>query len=147
VLMRMAREKLIPALFEKTSDRHGTPVAAVVLSTCVVFLPTAIMAIRGVSGSDLYDLMGSLAVFGFLTAYALVALALPFARRARGQHSHFVAAVSVAAVLVVVMIAVFDLRSTADAAHARLPYVYLLYIAAVLAWYAARRKHVATVNA
>jgi amino acid transporter len=98
------------------------------------------MAKRGVSGSDVYDLLGSLSVFGFLTAYALVAAALPFARRARGQHSHFVAAVSAAAVLVVVLIAVFDLRSTADDAHARLPYIYLLYIVAGLAWYAARRK-------
>ena len=146
VLMRMAREGLIPVVFEKTSSRHGTPVAAVVLSTSAVFIPTAIMAKRGVGGSDLYDLMGSLAVFGFLTAYALVALALPFARRARGQHSRFVAAVSVAVVLVVVLIAVFDLRSTADIAHERLPYIYLLYIAAGLAWYAARRKQAAGTN-
>jgi amino acid transporter len=140
VLLRMARERLLPALFEKTSPRHGTPVAAVVLSTCVVFIPAAVMAMHGVSGSDVYDLLGSLSVFGFLTAYALVAAALPFARRARGQHSHFVTAVSAVAVLVVVLIAVFDLRSTADVAHARLPYIYLLYIAAGLAWYAARRK-------
>ncbi|HMG86616.1 MAG TPA: APC family permease [Terracidiphilus sp.] len=146
VLMRMARERLLPALFEKTSARHGTPVAGVVLSTCVVFIPSAVMAMRGVSGSDVYDLLGSLSVFGFLTAYALVALALPFAQRARGQHSHFVAAVSLVAVLVVILIAVFDLRSTADVAHARLPYIYLLYIAAGLAWYTVRRKQAAVIN-
>jgi amino acid transporter len=140
VLMRMARERLLPTLFEKTSLRHGTPVAAVVLSTCVVFLPTAVMATRGISGSDVYDLLGSLSVFGFLTAYALVAAALPFARWTRGQHSHMVAATSVVAVLVVVMIAVYDLRSTTDEAHARLPYIYLLYIAAGLTWYALRRR-------
>ena len=146
VLMRMARERLLPTMFEKTSARHGTPVAAVVLSTCVVFLPTAVMAMRGVSGSDVYDLLGSLSVFGFLTAYALVAAALPFARWTRGQHSHLVAATSVVAVLVVVMIAVYDLRSTTDAAHARLPYIYLLYIVGGLAWYALRRKQ-AIINA
>ena len=138
--MRMARERLLPSVFEKTSPRHGTPVAAVVLSTCLVFLPTAVMAVRGVSGSDLYDLLGSLSVFGFLTAYALVAAALPFARRARGQHSHFVAIASVLAVLVVILIAVFDLRSTADIAHARLPYIFLIYIAGGFVWYAVRRK-------
>jgi amino acid transporter len=99
-----------------------------------------------VSGSDVYDLAGSLSVFGFLTAYGLVAAALPFARRARGQHSHFVAAVSAVAVLVVVLITVFDLRSTADAAHARLAYIYLLYIAGGIAWYAARRKQTAVSN-
>ena len=58
---------------------------------------------------------GRLSVFGFLTAYALVAVALPFARRALGQHSHTVAAVSVLTVVVMVLIAIFDLRSTSDA--------------------------------
>jgi amino acid transporter len=146
VLMRMGRQRLLPALLEKTSARHGTPIAAVIFSTCAVFIPAAVMAMRGVSGSDVYDLAGSLSVFGFLTAYGLVAAALPFARRARGQHSHFVTAVSSVAVLVVVLIAVFDLRSTADDAHLRLPYIYLFYIVAALAWYGTRRKQTAIRN-
>ena len=73
----------------------------------------------------MYDLLGSLSVFGFLTAYALVALALPFARRALGQHSHLLAAVSILTVAVILTIAVFDLNSAADAVHARIPYLYL----------------------
>ncbi len=140
VLLRMARERLLPRVFAKTSARHGTPVAAVVLSTAAVLLTTYALAIRNVSGSDMYDLVGSLSVFGFLTAYALVAIALPFARRARGQHSSLVVVASVAATVVIVLIGVFDLRSTTDAAHARLPYIYLFYIASGLAWYGARRK-------
>jgi len=147
VLLRMARERLLPAMFEKTSRRHGTPVAAVVLCTCLVFLPTAVMSLRGISGSDVYDLLGSLSVFGFLTAYALVAAALPFARRARGRHSHLLASVSAVAVLVVILMAVFDLRSTTDVVHARLPYIYLVYIAAGLAWYGIRRNQPAVVGA
>ena len=54
--------------------------------------------------------------------------------------SHFVAIASVLAVLVVILIAVFDLRSTADIAHARLPYIFLIYIAGGFVWYAVRRK-------
>ncbi len=146
VLLRMARERLLPSILERTSHKHGTPVAAVVFSTCLVFLPTAGLSLHGVSGSEVYDLLGSLSVFGFLTAYALVAAALPFARRTRGQHSHFVAVASVTAVLVVILIAIFDLRSTADIAHARLPYIYLIYIAAGLAWYAVRHKQASVVG-
>jgi len=97
------------------------------------------MAMRGVSGSDMYDLLGSLSVFGFLTAYALVAVALPFARRALGQHSHWVAGVSALTVVVMVLIVIFDLRSATDAAHARIPWIYLAYIALGLAWYLLRR--------
>ena len=142
VLMRMAGARLLPRTFEKTGA-HGTPIAAVVLSSSLIFVPTMLMAVRGITGADVYDLAGSLSVFGFLTAYALVAIALPFARRARGQHSLLVLAVSALAVLVVVLIGVYDLRSTADAAHARLPYIYLAYIAAGLAWYMVRRRSMA----
>jgi uncharacterized membrane protein required for colicin V production len=88
----------------------------------------------------MYDWLGSLSVFGFLTAYALVAVALPFARRALGLHSHLVAAASVLTVIVLILIAVFDLRSTADAVHARIPYIYVGYIAAGIIWYALRRN-------
>ena len=143
VLMRMAREGMIAARFERTNRTHGTPVAAIILSTAVILLSTLGMALRGVSGAEIYDLMGSLSVFGFLTAYALVATALPFARRNEGQHSRIVVAASVFAVIVVILIAVYDLRSTADIAHMRLPYFYLAYLAAGLGWYGTRRKQMA----
>jgi len=138
VLMRMAHEGLLPRAFERTNRRHKTPGAAVLACAALMLLSTAAMALRGENGSEMYDLLGSLSVFGFLTAYALVALALPFARRALGQHSHMVAAASVATVVVMILIVIFDLRSAADAAHVRIPYIYLGYIAAGLLWYAVR---------
>lgn len=139
VLMRMAHGRLLPAALERTSARHGTPSAAVAVSAGVMFAATLAFAIRGITGSEMYDLLGSLSVFGFLTAYALVAIALPFARMARGQHSHAVAAVSVVTVVVMIMIGIFDLRSSSDPAHVRIPYIYLGYIAAGTAVYLLRR--------
>jgi len=136
----MAGGALLPAPLARTSPRHGTPGSAIALSAGLMFAATAALALRGAAGSDMYDLLGSLSVFGFLTAYALVALALPFARRAMGQHSHAVAAISILTVVVIVLITVFDLRSTSDPVHARIPYLYLAYIAAGLVWYAFRRK-------
>jgi amino acid transporter len=143
VLMRMAHGKLLPSLFERTNKKHGTPGAAVAASAGLMLAATVGMQLRAFTGSDMYDLLGSLSVFGFLTAYALVALALPFARRAVGQHSHLLTAVSGLTVLVLVFIAVFDLRSTADALHARIPWIYLAYITVGIAWYAIRRKSAA----
>jgi amino acid transporter len=140
VVMRMARARLLPSVFERTNRRHGTPGPAILLSVSLMFISTAFLDIRGVTGSDMYDLFGSLSVFGFLTAYSLVAVALPFARRTRGQHSFLVAVASALTVVVMILIAVYDLRSTADEVHARIPYIYLAYIAAGIAWYAVRRK-------
>jgi amino acid transporter len=140
VLMRMAHGGLLPAVFERTSKKHGTPGPAIVLSAGLMLAAPAAMQMRSFTGSEMYDLLGSLSVFGFLTAYALVAVALPFARRALGQHSHFVAAISVLTVFVLILICAFDLRSTADAIHARIPYIYLAYLAVGVGWYAIRRK-------
>jgi amino acid transporter len=144
VLMRMARNGLLPAALERTNRRHGTPSAGIILSAALMFAAVSAMILAHVTGYSIYDLCGSMAVFGFLTAYALVALALPFARRALGQHSHFVAALSFLTVAVIVLIAVFDVHFAADAAHARIPWLYLVYIAAGLGWYALRRKRPAT---
>ena len=140
VLMRMAHGGLLPAILERTSRRHGTPVMAIMLSAVLMLTATAALALGNVEGSEMYDWLGSLAVFGFLTAYALVAIALPFARRARGQHSHAIAATSVLTVVVLILIAIFDLRSTADAIHSRIPYIYLGYIAVGIGWYSVRRR-------
>jgi amino acid transporter len=140
VLLRMAHGGLLPAALERTGERHHTPGAAVALSAALMFAATALLAFGGRTGSEMYDLLGSLSVFGFLTVYALVALALPFARRALGQHSHLVAIVSIFTVVVMILIAIFDLRSASDPAHARIPCIYPGYIAAGIAWYALRRK-------
>jgi amino acid transporter len=143
VLMRMAHGALLPSVFERTNKRHGTPGPAIALSAGLMLAATAAMQMRGFAGTDMYDLLGSLSVFGFLTAYALVAVALPFARRALGQHSHAVAAVSVVTAVVLILIAIFDVRSTSDQIHARIPYIYLGYIAVGIGWYAVRRKRAA----
>jgi amino acid transporter len=146
VLMKMAHARLLPKILERTNRRHGTPDTAIALSAGLMLAPTAALALRGVQGSDMYDWLGSLSVFGFLTAYALVAVALPFARRALGQHSHWVAAISVITVVVMILICLFDLRSATDATHARIPWIYLGYIAAGLAWYFLRRNKTAAVS-
>lgn len=147
VLMRMARGGILPRALERTSRKHGTPSAAVVLSAVLILAPAVVMSLRGFTGSDMYDLLGSLSVFGFLTAYGLVALALPFARRAVGQHSHLLAAVSIATVIIILLIGVLDLRSVADPLHTRIPYIYLVYILLGLVWYAFSRKRAAPVEA
>ena len=141
VLMRMAHDGLLPAALQRTSRATALRERPLRFLSPLMFAATCRHGARGDTGSKMYDLLGSLSVFGFLTAYALVALALPFARRALGQHSHLVAAISALTVAVIILIAVFDLNSAADAVHARIPYIYLAYIAAGLAWYAWRRRN------
>lgn len=139
VLMGMARDGIMPAALERVSPKHKTPVAAISVSAALMLIGTSAIAISGYSGSQIYDLSGSLAVFGFLTAYALVCVALPFAGDSRDKRSLAVTIASFAAAAVMVMVAVFDIRSASDPAHARIPSLFLVYIAAGSCWYFLRQ--------
>jgi amino acid transporter len=140
VLLRMARSGLVPEFLQRTSPRRNSPTTATILASLLMFVGTTGMALRNVTGYDMYDLAGSLAVFGFLTAYALVAVAVPFATRENGRISRRAAVIGPLTILVVVLITVLDIRSSADAAHARIPYLFLAYLAVGLAIYFSRRR-------
>jgi amino acid transporter len=140
VLLRMARSGLIPEFLQRTSARLNSPTTATVLASLLMFAGTTGMALRNVTGYDMYDLAGSLAVFGFLTAYALVAVAVPFATREDGLISPLAAVIGPITVLVMILITALDIRSSADAAHARIPYLYLAYLAVGLGVYFVRRR-------
>ena len=140
IILRMSHEGILPRSLQNTNPLHGTPAAAILISAILMFLGTAAMAARGITGFDMYDLAGSLSVFGFLTAYALVALAVPFKERALGQPSVWIVLVSSLTVVVIVLIAIFDIRSSTDPGHARIPYIYLGYIALGLIIRFASRK-------
>jgi hypothetical protein len=51
-----------------------------------------------------------------------------------------VAGISVLTVVVMILIVIFDLKSATDEIHARIPWIYLGYIAAGLALYLVRRR-------
>jgi amino acid transporter len=140
VLLRMAHSGLMPDTFGRTHRRFGTPGAGVILCCVVMFAATAALALRGVGGTDMYAWLGSVSVFGFLTTYALVAISLPFARKALGQHSHFVTAVSWLTVLVMLAACVGSIYPIPQAPAIWFPYIYLAYMALGMGWFLVRRK-------
>jgi amino acid transporter len=140
VLLRMAHSGLIPDTFGKTHPRFGTPSAGVILSSAAMLLATFGMSLRGIGGTDIYGWLGSISVFGFITAYALVAVALPFARKALGQHSNLVAVVSWITVTVMVAATVGSVLPVPDPPAVWFPYIYLGYMALGMGWFLVRRK-------
>jgi amino acid transporter len=140
VLLRMAHSGLVPDLFGRTHRRFGTPAAGVILTGLVMFAVTVVLALNGVNGTDMYGWIGSVSVFGFLTAYALVAISLPFARKALGQHSYAVTAISWITVLVMVAGAVGSVFPVPPAPAVWFPYIYLAYMALGMGWFLVRRK-------
>jgi amino acid transporter len=140
VMLRMAHSGLLPDTFGRTHKKFGTPVAGVTLTSAAMFAATAVLALRGVIGYDMYEWLGSISVFGFLTAYALVAFSLPFARKVLGQHSHLVTVVSWFTVLVLIALAFGSVYPIPEAPAIWFPYIYLAYMALGMGWFLIRRK-------
>jgi amino acid transporter len=140
VLLRMAHSGLVPDALGKTHPRFGTPGLGVVLTSLGMFLATVTLAANGVAAIDLYGWLGSISVFGFLTAYGLVAVALPYARKAVGQHSVTVGALSGLTVVVMVAGALGTILPLQHGPPFWFPFIYAGYMAIAMAWFLVRRK-------
>jgi amino acid transporter len=138
VLMLMAHHGLAHARLAKTHAEKETPGAASILAGALAFLPVAVLVARGSSGSDVYGWMGTLAVYGFLTVYALVAVALPANRRRQGRLRGIV--LSVSATVAMLLAIIGTLYPVPPAPYRYLPYLYLVYLAGGMLWYAVSRR-------
>jgi amino acid transporter len=140
VLMLMAHHGLAHKRLGLTHARNATPGSAIIVIGLLMLLPTAALTMRGVSGSDIYGWMGSLATYGFITVYGQVTFALPFYLRFKGALTPALLALSIAATLAMVLAMVGTLYPVPAAPYNWLPYLYLVYLMVGLVWFAASRR-------
>ncbi len=140
VLLLMAHRGLAHGKLRHTHHRNETPHIAVVVAGVAAGVPVAVLAARGASGLDVYGWMGSLATYGFIVTYALVAAALPaYLRRHQAFHASAQILSSVAFVAMLLAL-VGNLYPIPTGPYGKLPYIYLVYLAAGLAWFVASER-------
>jgi len=145
VLLLMAHHGLAHKSFAVTHADKETPSAAGVLTALLAFAPVAILAIHGSSAEDMYGWLGTLSVYGFMTAYGLVAVALPV-------HLHKTGRLSVGGILLSIVAAgaalaaiIGTIYPVPEAPYKYLPYIYLAYMASGIAyWWVTVQKSRAT---
>jgi amino acid transporter len=132
VLLLMAHNGIVPRFLGATHARNETPGRALVVTGAAALLPVVILAARGDSGLDVYGWMGSLATYGFIVVYGLVCLALPGYLRLHGASrgsAQLMAGLAAGAMLLAL---IGNLYPVPEGPYGKLPYIYLVYLAAGL---------------
>ena len=135
VLLLMARHGLAHRSLASTDEKQETPALAGVFTALLAFVPIAILGARGVTAEEMYPLFGTLSVYGFMTAYGLVAVAMPFHLRKVGRLSVRGVVIGVAAAVASLAAMAGTIWPVPPAPYLYLPWIYLAYMAAGMAWW------------
>jgi amino acid transporter len=134
VLFLMGRHGALHSLLGEAHEENQTPHRAVLLASIAAFLPAAIMTLRGMNLFDIYGLIGTLATFGFVTAYILVSAAAPLYLRSQRRLTPQAVVISVLAVLAMSAALLGNLYPVPEAPYSYLPYLYAALLLAGFAW-------------
>jgi amino acid transporter len=136
VLLLMAHNGLTHESLRTTHARNETPSVAIIVSGLVAFIPVMVLAARGSSGLDIYGWLGSLATYGFIVTYGLVCFALPrYLRDHQGVVNAATRTIPWLAFAAMVLAMAGNLYPVPEGPYGKLPYIYLAYLASVMAWF------------
>ena len=133
VLLLMAHHGLTHRRLRQTHEHNQTPGAASIVAGLAALAGPALLAARGVSGADIYGWMGTLAVFGFLTAYVTAAVALVVHLRRSGRLSAGGVVLTAGAVTAMLLALASNVYPVPPAPYRYFPYVYVAYMVVAMA--------------
>jgi amino acid transporter len=140
VLLLMAHHGLAHKSLTHTDANHETPGTASIVAATLAFLPAAALVLHHTTGADIYGFMGTLAVYGFLTAYGLVAVALAVHLKATGRLTIGYILLTAAAALGMLLAAVSNIYPVPLPPYRYFPYLYAISLIAALVWLAISPK-------
>lgn len=74
ILLTMSRDGLLHASIGKAHGTHATPHIASAVSAVIMIAVLAGLALKGYGALDIYNMNGTIATYGFLLAYVLIAV-------------------------------------------------------------------------
>jgi amino acid transporter len=140
VLLLMAHNGLAHGSLSATHALNQTPSRGVVITGIAAVLPVTVLAARGASGLDVYGWLGSLATYGFIVAYGLVSIALPRYLRSHGAYRPGAQIIPWLAGVAMLLALAGNLYPVPEGPYGKLPYIYLAYLTAGLAWFRFRQQ-------
>ncbi|MBV8721975.1 MAG: APC family permease, partial [Candidatus Eremiobacteraeota bacterium] len=140
----MASTNALPRVLAAVEPKHDTPNVAVTVVTAVTLAVALGSLFGGVSPLDIFNNTGTLSSFGFITIYGLISIAAFVFVKRRGEHRPIDLAVSIVALVLLVVPAVTLFYPVPAPPQRYFAYVYLAFLAAGWALFAMRRRGAAT---
>lgn len=140
IIYTFGRQGVLHELAGRAHQTNATPHVAVALVALLSLVTALVFTAHGTALLDSYGYLSSIATYGWLLAYVLVAIGAPLYLRRLGKLKGFHVLVSVVAVVLLAIPLVGSLYPVPDGVYALLPYVFLALLALGLAWFLALRS-------
>ena len=135
VLFAMGRHGLFHSATADAHEKNATPHVAVTIMATIAFVaPTMCVALAGLAPLDVFNYVGTLAAFGFITPYLLITLAAPAYLKKINELRKVDMAISGIALVLLMIPTIGSVFPIPDAPVLYFPYLYLAYLAIGAAW-------------
>jgi amino acid transporter len=139
ILYTMAEEDILPSALGRAHPTHKTPHVAIGVIAPVVLVVPIILVATGMTPLSVFTYTGTIGTFGYMLAYVLMAVALPFFLRRRGESN--VPSTVLAVVVIAALVYVFykNVVPVPEYPLNLMPWIFLGLVVLGLAWYAVAR--------
>jgi amino acid transporter len=136
-LYSLGREEILPKDFGRSHSKYKTPHVALLLLGPVTLAAPVILIAEGITPLEIFGYIGTLASYGYLLAYVLVAISAPIFLARRKVLTPLPVVVSVLAAAAIVYVIYKNVVPVPAAPYNYFPYVFLAWVVVGLAWYLA----------
>src|ERR1035437_4423701 len=137
ILFSMGRHGVFHQSMGGAHETNETPYMAVTVCAIIMVVVSAVMMARQL---DVLELGSAFATFGFLLAYILISLAAPFYLKKRGMLTGKAVAISVGAMIFMIVPVVGSFYPIPDAPYRYVPYLFFVFMAIGAVWLLIQRK-------
>jgi amino acid transporter len=142
VLYSMAHRRLFPQRFGVAHPRNATPHRAIALISVLSLASPLAIFLHRVTLTDCINLVTNITSFGYIGAYCMVCLALPFFLRRRKLLRGVDAAIATAAIVILGAVLGLSVFPAPPPPWRDLPYLFLLFVAGgtTISWFCSERR-------
>jgi amino acid transporter len=131
----MGEEDVLPAALGRAHRTHKTPHVAIAVIAPVVGLVPVLLVATGTAAFNVIGYVGTLGTFGYMLGYLLMAAALPFFLRRRGEANPLSTVLSVVVVAALLYVFFKNVWPVPPSPYNLLPWIFLGVLVVGLAWY------------